>query len=136
MLPGIDLLNEIPLTDQSKEYKLVEKNVQVLERTFDSFGVDAKVVRASLGPSVTKFEIQPAVGVKVSKIVGLTDDLALALAAKDIRMEAPIPGKSLIGIEVQIKQLVWFLLEMSLSLKKVTRINYLKYHLEEVFQEM
>lgn len=100
VLPGIDLLNEIPLTDQSKEYKLVEKNVQVLERTFDSFGVDAKVVRASLGPSVTKFEIQPAVGVKVSKIVGLTDDLALALAAKDIRMEAPIPGKSLIGIEV------------------------------------
>ena len=100
ILPGIDLLNEIPLTDQSKEYKLVEKNVQVLERTFDSFGVDAKVVRASLGPSVTKFEIQPAVGVKVSKIVGLTDDLALALAAKDIRMEAPIPGKSLIGIEV------------------------------------
>ena len=100
ILPDIDLLNEIPLTDQSKEYKLVEKNVQVLERTFDSFGVDAKVVRASLGPSVTKFEIQPAVGVKVSKIVGLTDDLALALAAKDIRMEAPIPGKSLIGIEV------------------------------------
>lgn len=99
-LPPVDLLNEIPLTDQSAEYKLVEKNVSVLEQTFDSFGVDAKVVRASLGPSVTKFEIQPAVGVKVSKIVGLTDDLALALAAKDIRMEAPIPGKSLIGIEV------------------------------------
>ncbi|MGO3732661.1 MAG: DNA translocase FtsK [Vagococcus sp.] len=99
-LPSIDLLNDIPLTDQSKEYKLVEKNVKVLERTFDSFSVDAKVVRASLGPSVTKFEVQPAVGVKVSKIVGLTDDLALALAAKDIRMEAPIPGKSLIGIEV------------------------------------
>ena len=100
VLPSVDLLAEIPLTDQSNEYKLVEKNVKVLERTFDSFGVDAKVVRASLGPSVTKFEIQPAVGVKVSKIVSLTDDLALALAAKDIRMEAPIPGKSLIGIEV------------------------------------
>ncbi|MGX4686167.1 DNA translocase FtsK [Vagococcus sp. JNUCC 83] len=99
-LPPVELLNDIPLTDQSAEYKLVEKNVKVLEQTFDSFGVDAKVVRASLGPSVTKFEIQPAVGVKVSKIVGLTDDLALALAAKDIRMEAPIPGKSLIGIEV------------------------------------
>ncbi|MEG0254959.1 MAG: DNA translocase FtsK [Vagococcus sp.] len=99
-LPSIDLLNDIPLTDQSKEYKLVEKNVKILERTFDSFGVDAKVVRASLGPSVTKFEIQPAVGVKVSKVVSLTDDLALALAAKDIRMEAPIPGKALIGIEV------------------------------------
>lgn len=100
VLPDIGLLNELPKTDQSKEYKIVEKNVKVLERTFDSFGVDAKVVRASLGPSVTKFEIQPAVGVKVSKIVNLTDDLALALAAKDIRMEAPIPGKSLIGIEV------------------------------------
>ncbi|UUV99469.1 DNA translocase FtsK [Vagococcus luciliae] len=99
-LPPVELLNDIPLTDQSAEYKLVEKNVKVLEQTFDSFGVDAKVVRASLGPSVTRFEIQPAVGVKVSKVVGLTDDLALALAAKDIRMEAPIPGKSLIGIEV------------------------------------
>ena len=99
-LPESDLLNEIPLTDQSDEYKSIEKNVGVLETTFKSFGVDAKVVRASLGPSVTKYEIQPAVGVKVSKIVGLTDDLALALAAKDIRMEAPIPGKSLIGIEV------------------------------------
>lgn len=99
-LPESHLLNEIPLTDQSDEYKSIEKNVGVLETTFKSFGVDAKVVRASLGPSVTKYEIQPAVGVKVSKIVGLTDDLALALAAKDIRMEAPIPGKSLIGIEV------------------------------------
>ncbi|MDF0480491.1 DNA translocase FtsK [Vagococcus sp. PNs007] len=100
ILPPSTLLNEIPLTDQSEEYKSIERNVEVLEQTFDSFGVDAKVVRASLGPSVTKYEIQPAVGVKVSKIVGLTDDLALALAAKDIRMEAPIPGKSLIGIEV------------------------------------
>ena len=100
LLPQVDLLNDIPLADQSHEYELVEKNVKVLEETFASFNVDAKVIRASLGPSVTKFEIQPAVGVKVSKIVGLTDDLALALAAKDIRMEAPIPGKSLIGIEV------------------------------------
>ncbi len=71
-----------------------------LRKTFKSFGVDAKVVKASLGPSVTKFEVQPAVGVKVSNIVNLTDDIALALAAKDVRMEAPIPGKSLIGIEV------------------------------------
>lgn len=99
-LPPSTLLNDIPLTDQSDEYKSIEHNVGVLEQTFKSFGVDAKVVRASLGPSVTKYEIQPAVGVKVSKIVSLTDDLALALAAKDIRMEAPIPGKSLIGIEV------------------------------------
>ncbi|MDY3706587.1 DNA translocase FtsK [Vagococcus lutrae] len=99
-LPPSSLLNDIPLTDQSAEYDSIEKNVEILQQTFQSFGVDAKVVRASLGPAVTKYEIQPAVGVKVSRIVGLTDDLALALAAKDIRMEAPIPGKSLIGIEV------------------------------------
>ncbi|MGM0239017.1 DNA translocase FtsK [Enterococcus sp. AZ103] len=99
-LPPVTLLDQIPPADQSDEYKRIEENIDVLEKTFDSFGVDAKVVRASLGPAVTKFEIQPAVGVKVSKIVGLTDDIALALAAKDVRMEAPIPGKSLIGIEV------------------------------------
>lgn len=99
-LPPATLLNAVPPTDQSSEYKKIEKNITVLEQTFESFGVDAKVVKASLGPAVTKFEIQPAVGVKVSKVVGLTDDIALALAAKDIRMEAPIPGKSLIGIEV------------------------------------
>ncbi|MGM0173306.1 DNA translocase FtsK [Enterococcus sp. DIV0800] len=99
-LPPSTLLDSIPATDQSDEYKKIEQNIKVLEKTFNSFGVDAKVVKASLGPSVTKFEVQPAVGVKVSKIVNLTDDIALALAAKDVRMEAPIPGKSLIGIEV------------------------------------
>ena len=93
------MLDTIQATDQSGEYEK-SKNIGVLEQTFKSFGVDAKVVKASLGPSVTKFEVQPAVGVKVSKIVNLTDDIALALAAKDVRMEAPIPGKSLIGIEV------------------------------------
>ncbi|MDT2737765.1 DNA translocase FtsK [Enterococcus pseudoavium] len=99
-LPTSTLLDSIPATDQSDEYQKIEQNIKVLEKTFNSFGVDAKVVKASLGPSVTKFEVQPAVGVKVSKIVNLTDDIALALAAKDVRMEAPIPGKSLIGIEV------------------------------------
>ena len=99
-LPPSSLLDSIPSADQSGEYQKIEKNISVLEQTFNSFGVDAKVVKASLGPAVTKFEIQPAVGVKVSKIVSLTDDIALALAAKDVRMEAPIPGKSLIGIEV------------------------------------
>ncbi|MCB5951954.1 DNA translocase FtsK [Enterococcus sp. BWT-B8] len=99
-LPFSTLLDSVPVADQSGEYKKIEKNISVLEQTFKSFGVDAQVVKASLGPAVTKFEVQPAVGVKVSKIVGLTDDIALALAAKDVRMEAPIPGKSLIGIEV------------------------------------
>ncbi|MCU6707164.1 DNA translocase FtsK [Paenibacillus sp. J5C_2022] len=71
-----------------------------LEATLESFGVRAKVLDVVSGPAVTRYEVQPATGVKVSRIVGLTDDIALALAAKDIRMEAPIPGKSAIGIEV------------------------------------
>lgn len=110
ILPPTSLLDDQPPVDQSSEYNKIETNVKVLERTFASFGVDAKVVKASLGPAVTKFEIQPAVGVKVSKVVSLTDDIALALAAKDVRMEAPIPGKSLIGIEVPNSDVstVWF----------------------------
>ncbi|THF78433.1 DNA translocase FtsK [Cohnella fermenti] len=71
-----------------------------LEATLESFGVRARVLDVARGPAVTRYELQPDVGVKVSRIVSLTDDIALALAAKDIRMEAPIPGKSAIGIEV------------------------------------
>ncbi|GIQ68581.1 hypothetical protein XYCOK13_14050 [Xylanibacillus composti] len=77
-----------------------QANARKLEQTMESFGVRAKVLEVVRGPSVTRYEIQPDVGVKVSRVVGLTDDIALALAAKDIRMEAPIPGKSAIGIEV------------------------------------
>lgn len=99
-LPPVSLLNQIEAVDQSDEYGIIQKNVKKLEETFESFGVNCKVTKANLGPAVTKYEIQPATGVKVSKIVGLSDDLALALAAKDIRMEAPIPGKAVIGIEV------------------------------------
>ena len=103
-LPGKNLLNKIAPVDQSEEYARINVNIDKLERTFESFGVKAEVVKANLGPSVTKYEIEPAIGVKVSKIVSLSDDIALALAARDIRMEAPIPGKSLIGIEVPNNQ--------------------------------
>lgn len=99
-LPPFSLLDKHAAPEQSDEYSIIERNIKVLEETFESFGVDAKVVKANLGPAVTKYEIQPATGVKVSRIVNLTDDIALSLAAKDIRMEAPIPGKALIGIEV------------------------------------
>lgn len=98
--PGKDLLKVLPPVDQSEEYQRINENIEKLQVTFESFGVDAKIVKANLGPSVTKYEIQPAIGVKVSKIVSLSDDIALALAARDVRIEAPIPGKSLIGIEV------------------------------------
>lgn len=99
-LPTKDLLTKIPPVDQTEEYQRINQNIKKLELTFKSFGVDAKVVKANLGPSVTKYEIEPAIGVKVSRIVSLADDIALSLAARDIRIEAPIPGKSLIGIEV------------------------------------
>ena len=99
-LPPINLLKPPRHTDQSGEYELIHANAAKLEKTFQSFGVKATVTQVHLGPAVTKYEVHPDAGVKVSKIVSLTDDLALALAAKDIRMEAPIPGKSAIGIEV------------------------------------
>lgn len=79
------------------DYKTIARK---LETTLESFGVRTKVLDVVRGPAVTRYEIQPDVGVKVSRVVSLTDDIALALAAKDIRMEAPIPGKSAIGIEV------------------------------------
>ncbi|MEH6957301.1 DNA translocase FtsK [Neobacillus drentensis] len=99
-LPPLRLLKLPKKTDQSGEYELIHANAAKLERTFQSFGVKARVTQVHLGPAVTKYEVHPDVGVKVSKIVSLSDDLALALAAKGIRIEAPIPGKSAIGIEV------------------------------------
>ena len=99
-LPPLHLLSKPPKTDQSDELKRIHENAAKLERTFQSFGVKARVTQVHLGPAVTKYEIHPEAGVKVSRILSLSDDIALALAAKDIRMEAPIPGKSAIGIEV------------------------------------
>ncbi|MBS4199016.1 cell division protein FtsK [Bacillus sp. FJAT-49732] len=99
-LPPLSLLSRPGLTDQSSEYKMIHENTTKLNKTFQSFGVKARVTQVHLGPAVTKYEIHPDAGVKVSKIVSLSDDIALALAAKGIRIEAPIPGKSAIGIEV------------------------------------
>ncbi|MBT2624265.1 FtsK/SpoIIIE family DNA translocase [Bacillus atrophaeus] len=99
-MPSLDLLADPMHTGQQTDKKNIYENARKLERTFQSFGVKAKVTQVHLGPAVTKYEVYPDVGVKVSKIVNLSDDLALALAAKDIRIEAPIPGKSAIGIEV------------------------------------
>lgn len=103
-LPTADLLKQVPPTDQTDEVSAIDANTKILKQTLDSFGVDAEVKNVSLGPSVTEYELHPAIGVKVSRIVNLADDLALALAAKGIRIQAPIPGKSLIGIEVPNKE--------------------------------
>lgn len=105
-LPPTTLLTEVAPTDQTKDLEAIKENTSTLQDTLQSFGVEATVENVSLGPSVTKYELRPAVGVKVAKITHLADDLALALAAKDIRIEAPIPGKSLVGIEVPNQKIV------------------------------
>lgn len=101
--PSTKLLEPYQGNDQAQDKKAIGQNTQVLEKTFNSFGVQVNVKDAVVGPTVTRYEVQPAIGVKVSRIVNLADDLALALAAKDIRIEAPIPGKPLVGIEVPNK---------------------------------
>ncbi|SDH72735.1 DNA translocase FtsK [Alteribacillus bidgolensis] len=97
--PGLHLLNVPPKKEDNGGEALQAQRDQ-LEATLHNFNVNAKVVDVTKGPSVTRFEVQPAPGVKVNKITNLTDDIKLALAAKDLRMEAPIPGKNAIGIEV------------------------------------
>ena len=100
VLPSVELLTQVAESDQSAEKERIKHNQVVLTDTLESFGVKADLKNIILGPAVTKYELHPDIGVKVSKFVSLADDLALALAAKDIRIEAPIPGKALVGIEV------------------------------------
>ncbi|TDM04115.1 DNA translocase FtsK [Macrococcus carouselicus] len=98
-LPPLTLLDS-PKQSVKADTKAVKQRGQLLENTLRNFGVDAKVSQIRIGPAVTQYEVHPALGVKVSRIVNLSNDIALALAAKDIRIEAPIPGKSAVGIEV------------------------------------
>lgn len=103
-LPAL-LLLDLPRNNRNLvDQKDLAANAQKLKTTLESFGVHVNVNEIHRGPTVTRYEIQPAIGVKVSRIVNLADDLALALAARDIRIEAPIPGKSAIGIEVPNKE--------------------------------
>ena len=99
--PSLDILAKGKESQSNGEE--VAQNAMMLENVLSNFGITAKVVNATQGPTVTRYEIEPAPGVKVSRIVNLTDDIALNLAAQHIRMEAPIPGKSAIGIEVPNK---------------------------------
>jgi len=104
-LPPLDLLESNQAkADESLALSQVENNAKKLVDTLASFGVGAKVVNISKGPAVTRYELQPNVGVKVSKIVNLADDIALNLAATGVRIEAPIPGKAAVGIEVPNKE--------------------------------
>ncbi|WP_430534159.1 DNA translocase FtsK [Listeria rocourtiae] len=96
--PSLDLLK--PPVFESADEEWLDFQEELLNETLENFNVSAKVVNVTQGPAVTRFEVQPEKGVKVSKITNLTDDIKLNLAAKDIRIEAPIPGKSTIGIEI------------------------------------
>lgn len=100
VLPPLSLFHLPPQQGSGFSQQGAQENALKLETTLQSFGVQAKVLEISRGPTVTRYELQPGQGVKVSRVVNLTDDIALALAARDIRMEAPVPGKSVIGIEV------------------------------------
>ena len=105
-LPNVDFLNENELSKLKRsDKKELLTSATKLTDTLNSFGVDAKVIQVTKGPSVTRYELQPSAGVKVSKIVNLADDIALNLASAGVRIEAPIPGKAAIGIEVPNKDL-------------------------------
>ncbi len=99
-LPSTKLLEQYKSVQVTDNFEYISDNARKLEEALASFGVGIKVVQIHKGPAVTRYEVHPDFGVKVSRIVNLVDDIALALAAKDIRIEAPIPGKSAIGIEV------------------------------------
>jgi S-DNA-T family DNA segregation ATPase FtsK/SpoIIIE len=102
-LPPVSLLNRPFRPRSSKQNQDIYENSQILEQTLENFGITAKVVQATKGPAVTRYEIQTAPGTKVSKVTSLADDLALSLACSEVRIEAPIPGKAAIGIEVPNK---------------------------------
>lgn len=117
-LPPLDLLLSPKKNNQNVQKQYIHENARKLERTFDSFGVRAKIRKVHVGPAVTKYEVYPDVGVKVSKILSLNDDIALALAAKEIRIEAPIPGKSAVGIEVPNQEISMVTLREVLESRK------------------
>ncbi len=99
-IPPLSLLSG-PYTEDKIDIKFnIEENIKILERTFSNFGINAKVVGVTQGPTVTRYEIHPAPGVKISKITNLSNDIALAFAVASVRIEAPIPGKNAVGIEV------------------------------------
>lgn len=103
-LPPLHLLSRPP-RKQVRSARDETENARLLEETLESFGVKARVIQVSRGPAVTRYEVQPAAGVKVSRIVSLADDIALSMAAPGVRIEAPVPGKAVVGIEVPNKEI-------------------------------
>ncbi|MEW5761733.1 MAG: DNA translocase FtsK [Bacillota bacterium] len=104
-LPPVTILSKPPRPKTTRSHKDIADNIRILEETLENFGVKAKVLQVSRGPAITRYELQPAAGVKVSRIVSLADDIALSMAAPAVRIEAPIPGKAALGIEIPNKEI-------------------------------
>lgn len=119
-IPPLSLLSD-PYSEEKINTKLnIEENIKILESTFSNFGIDAKVVGVIQGPTVTRYEIHPAPGVKISKITILSNDIALAFAVASVRIEAPIPGKNAVGIEVPNRK------RINVYLKEILQSNEFK----------
>lgn len=119
-IPPLSLLSD-PYSEGKIDTKLnIEENIKILESTFSNFGIDAKVVGVIQGPTVTRYEIHPAPGVKISKITILSNDIALAFAVASVRIEAPIPGKNAVGIEVPNRK------RINVYLKEILQSNEFK----------
>ena len=103
IIPSLDLLNDPITSEDPEDDRLIRKNARLIKETMRNFNIEADVVQINKGPTITCYELEPAPGIKLSKIVSLSDNLALSLASSDIRIEAPIPGKSAVGIEVPNK---------------------------------
>ena len=100
--PPIEILRS-PVKQEIKDRKEILKNAEIIEETMNNFGISSKVTQINKGPTITCYELSPSPGIRLSKIVSLSDNIALSLASSDIRIEAPIPGKSAVGIEVPNK---------------------------------
>ncbi len=116
--PPISLLSRPVKSGSNSSRDLVQENADKLEKTLNSFGVSARVTQVVCGPTVTQYEVLPAPGVRVSRIAGLSDNIALDLAASSVRIEAPIPGKSAIGIEVPNTNILKVFLRESIESKE------------------
>jgi S-DNA-T family DNA segregation ATPase FtsK/SpoIIIE len=99
-LPDVSMLKKSKIANKKEREKEIQKKAQELERTLMDFGIEAKVIGITRGPVITRYELQPAPGVKLSRIVNLSDNIALSLSANGVRIEAPIPGRSAVGIEI------------------------------------
>ena len=99
-IPSTNLLDEVPTSRSRLSREILLENAKLLEGALDNFDVASKVVEVSPGPVVTRYEVEPALGVKVNRIASLSDDLARVMSAKGIRIQAPVPGKSVVGVEI------------------------------------